>query len=202
MGTGCALWVTIFLAACSILPGSKVPPLTVYRLPALPLEPAVRAETSRQLVVTEPLAGLSLDGRRVMVLGAQGKLRVLPGVVWADRPAAMLQSQLIGALAGSGQFAAVVAAGTAVDSDARLVSRLLDFQIETSRRPEARVQIAFSLVSSHGRVACQTRIDVRRPVPGKGSVAMVVALRKAAVEVVQRSRAWLSGDACRPRPAA
>lgn len=125
------LWAALAtLAGCvSVLPKSD-PPEAYYRIGPVPTEHRLAATVT----VREPEASRLFSGRTLAAEDAAGGLRIVRGVQWADNATEMMQTALLDALSGEGEFAAMPSSA-AGPSDYELNWRLSDFTLfeETAR---------------------------------------------------------------------
>jgi cholesterol transport system auxiliary component len=137
----------VLAAGCSALKPTPSPtPPTYYSLDssrvAPPTAPTARAATAPTLVVNETQAAAGFDSQRILYVRQPHKLEYFAHSEWADPPARMISSLVVGALEQSGVFRAVVSAPGSASGELRMETEVLVLQQEFASRPS---QVRFVL---------------------------------------------------------
>ncbi len=160
------------LAACvSVLPQPKAAN-ALYRL-----EPVIASQNvSATILVREPEAPRTFAGRKIAAEGADGSIRYVPGVEWADNITRLLQLALLDTLQGT-EGAAVLAYETAAPGAYEVSWRLSDFVLSGD---QARCELEVTLLDARTRIPlAQKRIMSEMSVRGSDNPARARALAAA-----------------------
>ncbi len=146
-GACAAALCLMFLAGCSALRPTPSPtPPTYYSLDASrivpPPAPRTRPATAPTLIVNETQAAAGFDSQRIIYVRQPHKLEYFAHSEWADPPARMISSLVVGALEQSGVFRAVVSAPGSASGELRLETEVLLLQQEFASSPS---QVRFAL---------------------------------------------------------
>jgi cholesterol transport system auxiliary component len=189
----------LLLAGCAgNLLKSDAPAPETFRL-AVTTAPAagdVAAATTRPplaLAVARPRAASSLDTDRIAVLAAGNRFDYYSGARWSEAAPLMLQANLVGALAATGQFSAVDAAPARAPSELLLDIELRRFEAvspgadaSTGPAPVVHVQAQASLVDSRRGVRIASFVsEATVPAADNRLGAVVAAFERANAQVVQ-----------------
>ncbi len=187
-----ALMASVTTACVSVLP-EQPRPEAVYQL----AEAETRTEIESLVVVREPDAPRLLASRSIVSQSADGGLRVVPGVAWADRLTRMLQVALIDSISPSG-------AGMALDDSAgvsgqyELHWRVTDFALKGS---EGVCTVQLTLLDGASREpVAQTRASAQAAVSGEGNQARARALAAAGSGCAQQAAEFLQTSAVPATP--
>ncbi len=175
----------LMLAACG---GSA---LDAYSLSA-PQGVAGRA-SSRQMIITEPVAGAPYDGERIVVRTGPEAVAYLKGAQWVERLPRHLQTMMVQAFENARLLRSVGRPGDRFTADASLNSEIRRFEIDVTTN-EAVVEISAKIVAEgSGRIVGARIFSARVPgSAGDGKVASA-ALDQALDRVLREMVAWGGG---------
>lgn len=189
----------LLLAGCAgNLLKSDAPAPETFRLAvtAAPAAGDVATATARPplaLAVARPRAASSLDTDRIAVLATGNRFDYYAGARWAEAAPLMLQANLVGALAATGQFSAVDAGPARAPSELLLDVELRRFEAvspgadaSTGPAPVVHVQAQASLVDSRRGVRIASFVsEATMPATDNRLGAVVAAFERANAQVVQ-----------------
>lgn len=167
--------------------------LAVTTAPAATEMTTATASKPLALAVARPRAATALDTDRIAVLAAGSRFDYYSGVRWAEAVPLMLQGNLVGALAATGQFSAVDAAPARAPSELLLDVELRRFEAvspgsdaSAGPAPVVHVQAQASLVDSRRGVRVTSFVSAATvPATDNRLDAVVAAFERANAQVVQ-----------------
>ena len=197
-GLPCAAVLCMVLTAgCSALkPGATPPPPTYYALDSsAATAPALRAAaplSPHTLVVNETQAAAAYDSQKIIYVRQAHKLEYFAHNEWADPPARMISSLIVGVLERSGTFRAVVSSPGSASGELRLDTEVLLLQQEFMAAPS---QVRFALrayLSEDGtrRVVATRDFEVLVPAPSDDPYGGVQAANSAVQKVLGQLAAF------------
>ncbi len=197
-GRACAAVLCFALAAgCSALkPGATPPSPTYYSLDASAAPaPAPRAAAPRSphtLVVNETQAAAAYDSQKIIYVRQAHKLEYFAHNEWADPPARMISSLIVGTLERSGAFRAVVSSPGSASGELRLDTEVLLLQQEFMTAP-SQVRFALRAYLSEGgtrRVVATRDFEVLVPAPSDDPYGGVQAANSAVQKALEQLAAF------------
>ena len=176
------------LSACvSVLPEQQVPE-AVFRLD----QPETRLALQTTVVVREPDAPRLFAGRSLTAEGADGGLRIVPGVAWADRATRLLQVAMVDSFSADGEGLAIDDA-SGISGDYELYWRVGEFSLGGG---QARCSLQLTLLTGRQREpVAQGDVKASVPVNGSGQTARAHALAEAAEACVEKGAKFVADQA-------
>lgn len=181
------------LPACvSVLPQQEAPN-ALYRLSPAPGEAALE----RNVIISEPNATRIFAGQAMVAEGADGGLRLVPGVEWAGRLTALMQRGLIEALNGAPQ-----GGGTALD---RLSGASGDYELSWTvsdlSLSGGEAICALDLVLMDGRTReprARSTVRTQSASASDQPEARAIALRRAAERCIAEAADFVASETRQP----
>lgn len=178
-------------AGCSaIKPVTSPTPPTYYSLDgsrtAVMPGPRASGTAPYTLIVNETRAADGFNSQRIIYVRQPHKLEYFAHSEWVDSPAGMISSLVVGALAKSGAFRAVVSSPGSASGELRLETEVLVLQQEFSSQPS---QVRFALrayIAENGtRTVVATRdFEALIPAPSDDPYGGVLAANAAVQKVL------------------
>ncbi len=186
-------FVLPLLGACDATLWPKPPPVpALYTLDAGTLPPtggapAASSVARATIAVATPRAAPGADTAAIVYQRRAQQLEHFASARWVEPPAPMLAPLIVDALQGSGAFAAVVPASTAVAADFRLETELIRLQHDFTAAPSrVRMTLRAVLVDVARRKAVATQeFDVEEPAPSDDPYGGVVAAQRATQRILR-----------------
>ena len=170
--------LTMLQGCLSVLPEPETPS-GLYRLGEI--EPS--ATLTRSLVVRQPEGGRVYGGKALAAEGADGALRLVRGVEWAEPASRMLQIGLLDAFSPDGGLA--VAKGMGAPADLELAWRMADFSVSGTT---ARCELELTLLDGRDRIALmQKRVEANAAAQSNKAADRAHALVQAARDCVYQT---------------
>ena len=177
------------LSAClSIIPEPEAPN-ALYRLGPLESDTARTLEAS--VNIRQPEAPRILAGTEMVARDAEGAIRLVENVEWADRSTRLLQLALLDHLGGTGEGLAVLPESGA-RTDYELSWRLSDFVLE-GRDAIARIELTL-LGTRDRKPIAQTVVSTRVGAEGSSNGARATALAEAGRQAVVLAADFLAKE--------
>jgi cholesterol transport system auxiliary component len=188
----------LLAAGCSALkPAASPTPPTYYYLDSAPAaaQPAAArgpATGLYALIVNETQGAAGYDSQRILYVRQPHKLEYFAHSEWADPPARMLSSLIVGALERSGVFRAVVSAPGSASGELRLETEVLLLQQEFTSRP-SQVRLALrAYIAEDGtrRVVATRDFEALAPAPSDDPYGGVQAANAVVQDVLGQLTAF------------
>lgn len=194
----CAAALCVMVAAgCSALKPAATPtPPTYYSLDAggaaATATPRAAGAAPHTLVVNDTQAAAGYDSQRILYVRQPHKLEYFAHNEWADPPARMISSLIVGKLEQSGVFRAVVSSPGSASGELRLETEVLRLQQEFTGLPS---QVRFALrayIAEDGtrRVVATRDFEALVPAPSDDPYGGVQAANAAVQNVLEQLTAF------------
>jgi cholesterol transport system auxiliary component len=189
----CAAGLLLTLVGgCGALRQATASPPTFYALDSV--QPVVAAPASSPalprptLIVNRPHAAAGFDSERIIYLRAPHQLEYFAHSQWIDTPARMLAPLIVGTLARSASFGAVVPAPSIAAGDLRLDTDIIRLQQDFSSQPSrVRFTLRVYLVDNSTRQMLAWReFDASVAAESEDSHGGVVAANRAVQTVLEQ----------------
>ncbi|PKO86745.1 MAG: hypothetical protein CVU18_13370 [Betaproteobacteria bacterium HGW-Betaproteobacteria-12] len=188
------------LGACGALEKTRAAPPVFYALDSSQPSPAPRltpATTRPTLLISPPQAAAGFDSRHIIYLREAHRLEYFAHAEWADTPARMIAPLLVGALAATERFAAVVLTPGSATGDLRLEVGIVRLQHEFAPSP-SRVRLtlrAHLLDQKTRRVLAWREFDESVAAPQDTPYGGVIAANAAVHKVLGQLAAFAAAAA-------
>ena len=166
------------------------------------MPPATRRADGPSLLIAPVRAAPGFDSPEMAYMRHSYELEYFARHRWVDTPARMLEPLLLRAAEQTGLLRSVSAAGSAVQADLRLDSRLLYLQQVCPLQPsELQLGLRVSLIeSASGRVLDERTLAVSEPLEVRTPYAGVQAANRALARLLTELQDWLADQLGTPRP--
>lgn len=182
--------VALLAASCTVLAPDRSAPVREHLLAPEPVTEAAAVATPASegpvLLVAPMRAAAGYDGRAMLYRRDAHELRAFARNEWVGPPAQMLTPALVGALDGTGAFAAVVEPGSVAMADWRLETTLLRLHQDFAAQPSRiRLAVRASLIDLRdNRVLFARRFQAVEPAEEADPEAGVRAAHRASERVL------------------
>lgn len=178
------------LAGCvSVLPEQQVPQ-GLYRLGPMMSDVTLSADVT----VREPDASRLVGGRAIAAERADGAIRFVPGVEWAEASTRMMQLALLDQLSGSDAGGTALAAGAGATAPYEVSWRLSDFSLLGNT---ARCRLEVTLLKSGARPVAQQIFTAEQTATTGRNADRALAMKAAGQACVSDVAAFVSDKAVR-----
>ncbi len=178
------------LAACvSVLPEPDTAD-ALYRISPAPMS----ATLTSRVVIREPEAPRLFAGNAIASEAADGSLRLIPRVEWADAATRMLQIALLDSLGtGAEDEGIALAASAGLRGDFELAWRVANFVVAGR---QAHCQLELTLLDGRSRdVISRMRVTAQAEASGDGSRQRAQALAAAGQSCVRKAADYVAATA-------
>lgn len=168
-----------------------------YLLQVAPAVAATTAPAAATLVVLLPSAAPGLDGDRIALQTADGRMNFYRASRWSDELPAVMQTMLLDSLRNAGGWRTVLAEGAPFSADLLLQTEIRHFQAEYSGTgaPTAHVMLEATLGQRGSRAILRSIRAESRVAAGADRMSDVVAAFNAALnEALTQLRNSLTAD--------
>ena len=180
------------LVAALILAGCGSGTLDTYSLSA-PRDGLGGRASSRQMIVTEPVATAPYDAERIVVRTGPEAVAYLKGAQWVERLPRLVQTMMIQSFENGRLLRSVGRPGDRFVPDTSLNSEIRRFEIDVTTN-EAIVEISAKIVAeSGGRIVAARIFTARTPGSASDGKAASAALDQALDRILRELVAWASG---------
>ncbi len=152
-----------------------------------------RAST-RQMYVTEPVAGSPYDSERIVVTTAPGEVAYLKGAQWIERLPRHIQTMMIQSFENGRLLRSVGRPGERFVAQVSLNTEIRRFDIDVTSR-EAIVEISAKIIAeSSGRIIAARIFSARTPGSAQDGKSASAALDDALARTLREIVAWASAQ--------
>ncbi len=138
------------------------------------------AAKSRQILVPQPTTLNALDSNQILVRVSSSEIQYLSNSQWGDKLPRMVQSKLVEAFENTHKLGGVGVPGQGLAIDYQVVTDIRSFEIDTSGRQAAVVEISAKILNDRsGTIKAQSVFRKVVPVSGSSNADFVKALNVA-----------------------
>jgi cholesterol transport system auxiliary component len=189
-----AVALTPAAAGCSsLIPGTGTPP-QLYVLMRKTTFPSDLPSTSRQLLVSTPVAPAEIDTTRVALTRSPTTIDYFANAAWSDRAPAMVQSLLIESFEQTGKIVSVSRDLAVLRADYILMSELRRFEARYENGdapPTVMVRLLVRLIKMPERTIIGDDLADGRETAARNSMdAIIEAYNEALGSVMKRLVTW------------
>ncbi len=167
--------------------------LDSYSLTA-PREGLSGRASTRQMVITEPVAGSPYDGERIVVRTGPEAVAYLKGAQWVERLPRMIQTTMIQAFENARFLRSVGRPGDRFTAEVSLNSEIRRFEIDVTTN-EAVVEISAKMVSEgNGRIIAARIFTTKLPGSASDGRVASAALDEALDRTLREIVAWAAAS--------
>jgi cholesterol transport system auxiliary component len=149
------------------------------------------AAKSRQMLIPQPTALSALDSNQILVRVSSSEIQYLSKSQWGDKLPRMVQSKLVEAFENTHKLGGVGVPGQGLAIDFQLVTDIRSFEIDSSGRSQAVVEISAKILNDRsGTIRAQSTFRKAIPVNGATNADFVKALNAAFGDVVTEIVDW------------
>jgi phospholipid/cholesterol/gamma-HCH transport system substrate-binding protein len=152
---------------------TPAPTPKLYDLSAVTVRASGRLP-EKQLVVGEPTSVIALDTRKIVTLAADGEQQAFPDAQWTDNIPKLVQSRIIQSFENA-DFMKVSRPFDNLTSDFQLVLDVRNFQLTTSDKPTATVEIVAKILDKDGQIRAGNVFRATHAAPESNDAAAAVA---------------------------
>jgi len=185
------LGLAALVSGCAAIPGIGPGALDTYELTTPSFASGGRANSRRQILISEPTALKSLDGQNIVVKPTPSSIQFLGGAQWGDRLPKVVQARLAEAFQKSGKFGGVGRPGDGLAIDYQISIDIRAFEIRATGGQTAHVEFFVRILNDRNGVVRAARgFEATAPVVGTGNDAFVAALDSAFAEAAASLVNW------------
>ena len=196
---GAIVMVSVLLAGCSIVGGSKEP-VTVYAPDPRVAPDASWPQVTWQLEIARPDAARAIDSLRIAVRPTPNELQVYKGASWAKRPSEQIEDMVLRTLEDSQKITAVAPNGSGMTADYTLLMELRRYEADYAGNgvPAATIEINAKLLHARNQTVVASRTFLQAvPAGGTDTASVAQAFGTALGTLAHDVAGWTlaTGDA-------
>lgn len=172
---------------------SKAQAMT-FDLTAAHVFPSFEKATKGLLAVAEPVALIVFDTQKLVLRSVSGSRTQMAGnVQWADTLPKLIQARIVQSFENALSPAAVGRAADNFSADRQLLMDVRNFELMTSERPVAMVELAARIVGEGNRVLDARTFSASAPAASTDPATAAAALNHAFGKVATEMVVWAQG---------
>ena len=154
--------------------------------------PAYDKKIAGQLAVAEPTALLALDTQKLVLRSPSGSRTQIQGnAQWGDSLLKLVQIRIVEAVENATSAGTVVRATDNLSADRQLLIDIRSFEVVTTEKPVATVELAAKLIGEGGRVVDARGFSATAPAGALDAAAAAAALDRAFGMVATELAIWV-----------